>query len=253
MVKTAPRERRHWWNYGKNESAFSRYPTIKKWRELGHDKIVELLPSIKSGLLRGVNDLVVPGEPKTVMVLAITESCATLEGFCTFLTSTHKSLVEYGMSEHKAWRLTSRLGESFFRKLATVRVGKADSFELKTKHQLAALVWYGVTQTLDLMAEFARLGYKNHPTIAGEYIKFIVQNNNSEAASTFDTQMEALEDRFKKAETHIKTATTQASGAGNKAGAVETALNAFKKLLDPKIFASVKDFKSLDKRVQKLE
>jgi hypothetical protein len=79
-------------SYGRNESAFSRYPTVKKWRELGHDKNIELLPSNKSGMLRGVEDLVVPGDPRTVIVLAITEYVASPESFCAYLPSTHKSL-----------------------------------------------------------------------------------------------------------------------------------------------------------------
>jgi hypothetical protein len=99
------------------------------------------------------------------------------------------------------------------------------------------------------MAEFSRHGYKNHPVIAGEYIKFIVENNHSEAASSFDPQLEALEDRVKKAEANTKTA----SSAGNKAGLIETALNNFKKLADPKRFATTKDLEALEKRVQKLE
>ena len=104
--------------YGKNESAFSHYPSYQKWKESGKETIPEKLTSVKEGLLKAVNDYVPTKSPAhAVMTLSASESCANLRAFCDFLTQTVESLESYGMPTQKAWNLGTRLGEAYFRSL----------------------------------------------------------------------------------------------------------------------------------------
>ena len=107
--------------YGKNESAFSRYPSYQKWKESGKETIPEKLTSVKEGLLKAVTDYVPTDSPAhAIMTLSVSESCANLRAFCDFLTQTVESLESYGMPTQKAWNLGTRLGEAYFRALVLV-------------------------------------------------------------------------------------------------------------------------------------
>ena len=203
--------------YGKNESAFSRYPTFQKWKESGKETIPEKLTTVKEGLLKAVTDYVTTDSPAhAVMTLSISESCANLRSFCEFLTQTVESLESYGMTTQKAWNLGTRLGEAYFRSLHEKRSGVSQSFNTKDITKIAAAVWFAVGHTLDSMEEFSNLEFKNHSVIAGEYIKFMVQNNNKNEASTFETKFTALEDKVKAAKKDVETATKAITTVGNK-------------------------------------
>ena len=88
------------------------------------------------------------------------------------------------MTTQKAWNLGTRLGEAYFRSLHKKRSGVSQSFNTKDITKIAAAVWFAVGHPLDSMEEFSNLEFKNHSVIAGEYIKFMVQNNNKNEAST---------------------------------------------------------------------
>ena len=66
------------------------------------------------------------------------------------------------------------------------------------------------------MADFSNLEFKNHSVISGEYIKFMVQNNNKNEVSTFETRFSGLEDRVKAAKKEIETASKAVTTVGNK-------------------------------------
>ena len=203
--------------YGKNESAFSRYPSYQKWKEAGKETIPEKLTSVKEGLLKAVNDYVPTTSPAhAIMTLSVSESCANLRAFCDFLTQTVESLESYGMPTQKAWNLGTRLGEAYFRSLHKKRSGVSQSFNTKNISRIAAAVWFAVGDTLDSMADFSNLEFKNHSVISGEYIKFMVQNNNKNEVSTFETRFSGLEDKVKAAKKEIETASKAVTTVGNK-------------------------------------
>ena len=66
------------------------------------------------------------------------------------------------------------------------------------------------------MAEFSNLEFKNHSVISGEYIKFMVQNNNKNEASTFETRFTGLEDKLKAAKKEIEASSKSITTVGNK-------------------------------------
>ena len=64
----------------------------------------------------------------TICKLLISESCAAMEKFCTWLDNSHNNLVTYGISKDKAWILTTKLGERVFQELFVVQSGVTDGF-----------------------------------------------------------------------------------------------------------------------------
>jgi hypothetical protein len=202
--------------YGKNESAFSKYTTFKKWKE-GVEIIKETITVVKEGLTKAIEGYISPASPAhSVMVLSVTEACSNLKDFCEWMTSTSESLETYGMSATQSWYLTTRLGEAYFRSLNRVRSGVSDSFETANQINMAGTVWYAVTRTLDIMEEFSSQDFKNHPSIAGEYIKFMVQNTNRDTASTFDEKFKTLEQQGKDAKKEAASALKAVSAASSR-------------------------------------
>ena len=74
--------------------------------------------------------------------------------------------------------------------------------------------------------------FKNHPSISGEYIKFMCQNNNSDDVSTYKQQMCCMENKmktmqkeidakYKYFETKIEGALKSASGSASKVKTLE--------------------------------
>jgi hypothetical protein len=173
---------------------------------------------VKAGLVKAVDDYVASSSPvHAKMMLSITESCANLMAFCEFISTSTESLETYGLPEKEAYNLTTRLGEAYFRACSNVRSGVYESFNANDRKSLAATVWFSVAQTLDIMDEFLKLDFKNHPTILGEYIKFIVQNTRNGEANTYDTKFVELEKRIKDAEKGVTTIANKIDLAGRAA------------------------------------
>ena len=222
--------------FGREESAFSKFKTWKTWKENGKELIQEKVAIVKIGLMEAVKSYVdkeSPAHPK--MMLSIVESCSALHALCDFVSSETESLEGFGMPMDKAFRLTTRLLTAFFFKCSQARVGVLDSFGTMDLVNLAATVWFGVAKTLDITSDFAKYEYKNHPEIAGEYIKFIVQNTNSSEVSTFKATTDSLEKSLKATEKKVDSALKAASTSSSKATAIE------------------KDLAKLDTRVKRLE
>ena len=127
-----------------------------------------------------------------------------------------ESLESYGMPTQKAWNLGTRLGKAYFWSLHKNRSGVSQSFDTKNISRIAAAVWFAVGHTLDEMAKFSALEFKNHSVISGEYIKFMVQNNNKNEVSTFETRFSALDDKVKAVKKDVETANKTATTVGNK-------------------------------------
>ena len=83
---------------------------------------------------------------------------------------------------------------------------------MKNPKRLAANVWLMVGRTHDAMQEFMVKDFKYHSAISGEYIKFIVENNNSDEISSYKASLNLVEQKLKdlntKTEKVSKTATS---------------------------------------------
>ena len=61
---------------------------------------------------------------------------------------------------------------------------------------MASLIWLTVGRTHDEMEEFMLKDFKDHSAINGAYIKFMVQNNNSDEVSTYRSELEGMEGKM---------------------------------------------------------
>ena len=136
--------------YGKNESAFSRFPKSKNWKA-NSDRISASISTVCSGLNSQINILILISANSPVnrlFKLAISLSSLFLQKFITLLTKSYEESIEDGFKDDKAWCLTNKLGECVFRTIYEVWSGVSNSFTNKPK-QMASAIWLTVSRTHD--------------------------------------------------------------------------------------------------------
>ena len=61
---------------------------------------------------------------------------------------------------------------------------------------MASVIWLTDGITHDAMEEFMFKDFKNYSSISGEFIKFMVQNNNSDEVSTYRTELACVKQKM---------------------------------------------------------
>ena len=55
-----------------------------------------------------------------------------------------------------------------------------------------AWILYGVLRTHDVMSDYVKARFKNHPSVSSEYIRFLSTNSGFESLKTLEDQVESL-------------------------------------------------------------
>ena len=205
-----------------HKSAFSRFPKSKTWTTDGCDRISLAITTVGSSLQDQIDMNVSTSDSvKILMKLSVSLSCAFLLRYITWITKSFEDALFSGLRDEVAWRLATTLGESVFRTLSKVRSGVSNSFDMKNPKRLAATVWLMVGRTHDAMQDFMVKDFKYHSAISGEYIKFMVENNNSDEISSYKESLNVLEQKFKELKTKTEKASKTAISALYKAKSAE--------------------------------
>ena len=164
--------------FGKKEFAFSQFPTFASFKAQT-DRITRAITTVGSGMNNQI-DMNVPSGSHIhrLLKLAVSLSCAFLKKYITWLTKSTEESLGAGLGAGPSWCLSTRLGESVFRTLNEVRTGVSNSFNTKNPKELAAIIWLTGGRTHDAMEKFMEKDFQDHSAINGEYIKFMVHNNN---------------------------------------------------------------------------
>ena len=98
-----------------------------------------------------------------------------------FITETMEDLVSHDYDPDLAWSIITQVIHHMF----TVDMDKERSFvreQLDTRSQksTAVAIMWGWLRTHRLMEEYSRHGIENHPSVAAQYVKFLVQNRVDE-------------------------------------------------------------------------
>ena len=211
-----------------NKLVFSHFQKSKTWTTDGCDCISCAVTTVGSGLQYQIDMNVSTSDSvKILMKLSVSLSCAFLLRFITWITKSFEDALFSGLKDEVAWRLATTLGESVFRTLCKVRSGVSNSFDMKNPKRLAATVWLMVGRTHDAMQDFMVKDFKYHSAISGEYIKFMVENNNSDEISSYKASLNVLEQKFKELKTKTEKASKTAASALYKANSAEGDIKKF--------------------------
>jgi hypothetical protein len=133
-------------------------------------------------------------------------STSFIDSFTVFVEDTWISLSKRSKFPLKqAWSLVSMLGARIFQELAEVRRGAFDAVSTSdaagSRVTMCATVLWAVFRTLDMMDEFVRHKFKDHPAISAEYIKFLAVNSGHETVETIEKSIKTVESKL---DEHLK-------------------------------------------------
>jgi hypothetical protein len=155
--------------------------------------------------------------PHTLAHAALTESSAWLIGFIQFIDEYYRELSKAKFGAGKAWHVTTRLAKRILDEVGAQRYGVQNAFQVGNSRQICQQIVWAVLKSHDVMLEYKRLNFKNHPSIATELVKFLAINTSFEAIEKLITQVASHQVEIRENTKNVAAATKSAMSAGNKA------------------------------------
>jgi hypothetical protein len=206
-------------------SYFDRIPTHAEWSDAGSGfkmRLQETLAEFQEAHSTFIDQAVEIGSrPHTLAHAALTESGAWIIGFTQFIDEYYRELSKAKFGSAKAWHVTTRLAKRILDEIGTQRYGVQNAFAVGDSRQICQQIVWAVLKSHDVMAEYKRLNFKNHPSIATELVKFLAINTSFEAIEKLTVQVACHAVELCEAKKHAAAAVKAASSAGNKADEVK--------------------------------
>eukprot|EP00980_Cylindrotheca_fusiformis_P026260 scaffold15630_cov156-Cylindrotheca_fusiformis.AAC.2 len=235
FVDSANREN-IWTITAKDKSYFNRVKTFGEWKKL-RSTIKDDCNIVEGSTRRQLRSMYPEVTPiRLLYENSIIESVACLNALVDYMDDVVVDLTHVGMSEARAFAMATRLGDAFFRERHKVRAAVADDLEAKNHIKLATTLWFAVTKTIDVMMDFKRRHFREHPAISSEYVQFLVQ------ATIRDESNEDSDDKVKDVEKIAKDAKKTADATKTKMDAIQS-----------KLAGAAKDAKDAAKAVDSLK
>ena len=108
-----------------------------------------------------------------------------------FVESNVRDFVAHGYSMKLAWQLTATLDASILTYVAKGRAGARNATVGDKVKQATAVLW-AVLKTQQLMREFTKNGFRDHPSLTGEIGRFMLRNTNLTSVSRLETAVTAV-------------------------------------------------------------
>eukprot|EP00980_Cylindrotheca_fusiformis_P012379 scaffold3037_cov146-Cylindrotheca_fusiformis.AAC.2 len=207
-----------WTITAKDKSYFNRVKTFSEWKKL-RSTIKDDCNIVEGSIRRQLRSMYPEVTPiRLLYENSIIESVACLNALVDYMDDVVIDLTHVGMSEARAFAMATRLGDAFFRECHKVRgAAVADDLEAKNHIKLATTLWFAVTKTIDVMMDFKRRHFREHPgAIASEYVQFLVQ------ATIRDESNEDSDDKVKDVETISKDTKKTADATKTKMDAIQS-------------------------------
>jgi hypothetical protein len=162
------------------------------------------------------------GQGNSISPLALTESMGWIEGLVTFIDTYYRELTKAKFGAPKAWHVTTRLAKRILDKVGTTRQSAQGGFEAGNAVKICQNIVWAVLKAHDVMAEYKRLSFKNHPSVATELVKFLAINTSFEAIKKLVTKAVVLEAEVASMKKEVSSSVKAAASAANKADEAKT-------------------------------
>jgi uncharacterized protein YoxC len=208
-----------------DQSFFDKIPTYEVWDENQtgfRDRLKEELVTFQQGYHRMITNDLSPGDQAyTIAYHSVTASVSFLEGLICFIDDIYKELHRAKFSKTKAWALVTRLLRRIFMDIGAPRISVQNQFRTGQDDIICKQIFWAEIQTIEIMDQFKRQSFKDHPAIASEYVKFLVTNTGIESLERMIKRVDVVEEQMKELQKQVKAATTAATTAANKADEVK--------------------------------
>ena len=118
-----------------------------------------------------------------------------IESVNTFISDTDNNLVNAGFNKDQSWDLVTKLVHRIFAVDCNNVRAQVKEFLDPSQHRVMALgcLW-GTFATHMVMKEYVKHGIENHPSIAAEYVRFLVANSGLARLEVVEKRVLKLED-----------------------------------------------------------
>ena len=96
-----------------------------------------------------------------------------------YYSKVYKELQTGGYDSDSAWLLSCKLIRRVFDRIGDVWISARDAKMRAADSSTTALIMYATLRAHDVMDEFIKACFENHPTIASEYVKYLARNSTS--------------------------------------------------------------------------
>ena len=148
----------------------------------------------------------------------LSETLDFMTSLNTFISDTYEDLTDVGFPDTNAWDLVSKLVNRIFAEDCFVRRGIVHEYMDSNDHRAlgVSLIW-GTFATHQVIREYQSYGIENHPSIASEYVRFLVYNSGAHKIELLEARCLNLENKVKEMSKTIESIQKTASNGANKA------------------------------------
>ena len=132
-------------------------------------------------------------EARALALSMLSVSVGCCRELVTYFDETMNELtIKSKFTTRKAFSLVTQVVRRFFMDLYKVRAQVYSSLSTTDSAGQCAWILYGVLRTHDVMTEYVKARFKNHPSVSSEYIRFLSTNSGFESLKTLEDQVDSL-------------------------------------------------------------
>ena len=141
-----------------------------------------------------------------------------ITALCEFISETYRNLEIAGFSKSDGWQLVSKLVHRVFAKDCHMKRGAvSEVLDVTDSRVLGTGILWATFATHQVMRDYMRHGIENHPSMASEYVRFLVANSGLSKIERMESRLKALEEDNKILKRDVAQADKAAKSAANKA------------------------------------
>ncbi len=148
----------------------------------------------------------------------LSDTIAFVTAMNRFISETHLRLENAGFGTDRSWQLVSKLVHRLFANDCHNHRGRvSEILDASDRRVLSVGVLWAVFSTHQIMREYMRYGIENHPSIASEYVRFLVAHSALPKVEAVNSKLVKVQDSLSTLSNKIKTLEKDAKTAANKA------------------------------------
>ena len=205
----------------KHESSLDQIKTFAEFHNVNHsgigDTMRDMVPQVKEAISSYITEHYQFGsEMYNVMKHCLGRTSTWLMDLLKFIQDNQESYTGSQFSPKTAWALNSKLVKRIFGDLGAGRAGIRNSFKIGNTRSIALQCIWGSMKTHQVMEEYRKFHFKNHPSMSSEHIKFIATNMGLESITRLETRCDAMEKEVKAMSKSVQEALNASKTATNK-------------------------------------
>ena len=141
-----------------------------------------------------------------------------ITALCEFVSETYRNLEIAGFTKDSAWQLVSKLVHRIFAKDCHMKRGAvSEILDVSDSRVLGMGILWATFATHQVMRDYMKHGLENHPSMASEYVRFLVANSGMSKMEKMEERLRAVEEENKILKRDVAQADKAAKSAANKA------------------------------------